>query len=389
MRMRVRIPQVIPQAVCAGWLALALATAAAGQFDSADAAQILRRGIAERAFPGCTVVVGTDERVLWSEAFGFQDYTNHVRVNRAAIYDLASVTKVAGTTSVFMRLVALGKVKLSDPVSRYLPEFMAASPTPEERARRKRITVEHLLTHTAGFVAWKPFYKTAHGYGELLKAIYATPLDAAPGERFRYSDCGMILAGEVASRAGGKPLRELERELVFDPLGMRDTLRCPPAKLAARIPPTEFEAATGKVVHGVVHDENARAGDGITGHAGLFATAEDLGKLARELLRATEGRSKLFPREVVEEFFRPRKVGVNAIRAIGWGIPEASPGQTERLVSHNGFTGTYLLLNLDQKRFVVLLTNRVHPTRDNDKLTRVRREFLETVAKQFEPPAAK
>lgn len=363
------------------WLAISVATAAAPDFT--DAANVLRRGIEARAFPGCTVVVGTDAQVLWSDAFGFQDYTNHVRVTRDALYDLASVTKVTGTTSVFMRFVALGKVKLSDLAGKYLPEFIAAAPTPEERAQRERITVEHLLTHTAGFVAWKPFYKTVRSYGELLKAIYAAPLESAPGERFRYSDCGMILAGEIAARAGGKPLRELERELVFDPLGMTNTLRRPPAELAGRIPPTEFEAATGKVVHGVVHDENARAGDGITGHAGLFATAEDLGKLAAELLRGTEGKSKLFPREVVEEFFRPRKLGADTIRAVGWGIPDSSPGKSDRLVSHNGFTGTYILLNLDQKRFVVLLTNRVHPTRDNDKLTRVRREFLDAVTKQF------
>ncbi len=378
-----RVPQRILRAVTTAVVLLAICVAAAGKPDFTEAAAVLQHGIQSHAFPGCSVVVGTDEQALWSDAFGFQDYTNQVRVTRDTLYDLASVTKVTGTTSVFMRLVALGKVKLSDPASKYLPECIAAAPTPAERAQREQITVEHLLTHTAGFVAWKPFYKTVQGYGELLKAIYATPLQSAPGERFRYSDCGMILAGEIAACAGGKPLRELERELVFDPLGMKDTLRCPPANLAARIPPTEFEAATGKVVQGVVHDENARAGDGITGHAGLFATAEDLGKLARELLRATEGKSTLFPRGVVEEFFRPRKLGGDTIRAVGWGIPDSSAGNTDRLVSHNGFTGTYILLNLDQKRFVVLLTNRVHPTRDNNKLTQVRRAFLEAVERQF------
>lgn len=380
---RMRFSQGMIRAGAAGVLALALSASAAAKFDATECARLLRQGIEERAFPGCTVVVGTDQRVLWSAAFGHHDYSGRHRVTRATLYDLASVTKVAGTTSVFLRLVALGKVRLNDSVSKHLPEFIAAAPTPEECAQRERTTIEHLLTHSAGLTAWKPFYKTAHGYTELLKAIYATPLESAPGERFRYSDCGMVLAGELAARAGGKPLRELERELVFDPLGMKDTWRCPPQRLAARIPPTEIEAAAGKAVHGVVHDENARAADGITGHAGLFATAEDLGKLARELLRATEGRSRLFPRAVANEFFRPREIGRSSVRAVGWGVVKNDAGQPTRVRSHNGFTGTYLQLDLEHKRFVVLLTNRVHPSRDNDKLTRVRREFLEAVECQF------
>lgn len=384
---QIRVLQCLVPFLAAGVLLPAGCVTAAPQFAATECRRILQQGIEQRAFPGCSVVVGTDERVLWSDAIGFQDYTNRVPVTREAIYDLASVTKVAGTTSVFMRLVALGKVKLSDPVGKYLPEFLAAAPTPEERPRRERITVEHLLTHSAGLPAWKPFYKAAQGYPEVLKAICATPLESAPGERFRYSDCGMMLAGEVAARAGGKPLRELERELVFDPLGMKDTLRCPPGKMAARIPPTEFEAATGKVVHGVVHDENARAGDGITGHAGLFASAEDLAKLAGELLCATEGRSKLFPRAVVDDFFRGRAIGNNSVRGIGWGIVRGDAGKAARIISHNGFTGTFTQLDLEHKRFVVLLTNRVHPTRENEKLTRVRREFLDAVAKQFKPMA--
>lgn len=352
-------------------------------FDFTECQAVLERGVKERAFPGCTAVVGTEAEVLWSGAIGHHDYTTQVAVRPETIYDLASVTKVAGTTAVFMRLVALAKVRLADPVSRYVPAFAAGGATPEERARRERVTVEHLLTHSSGLPSWKPFYRSVSSYSNLLEAVCETPLESEPGERVRYSDCGMMLAGEVAARAGGKPLKALERELVFDPLGMTNTLRCPDASLADRIPPTEVEADTGRAVHGIVHDENARAGGGETGHAGLFATAEDLGKLARELLRACQGRSKLFPREVVEEFFRPRQIG-RATRAIGWNLMEEKPG---RVVNHNGFTGTYLELDLDRNRFVVLLTNRVHPSRDNNSVGRVRREFLAAVARQFDPPA--
>jgi CubicO group peptidase (beta-lactamase class C family) len=366
-------------------LMLAITGCDAMRFSPSEPAAILRRAIADRAFPGCTVVVGTDQGVLWSAALGFQDYSGRVRVRRDALYDLASVTKVAGTTPVFMRLVALGKVSLADPVGRYLPEFIAAAPSPQEREERERITVEQLLTHTAGLVAWQPFYKTVQGYPDLLRAIYTTPLAARPGDGFCYSDCGMILAGEVAARAGGRPLARLEHELVFGPLGMRDSMRCPPQNRLPRIPPTEFDAETARVVRGVVHDENARASGGVTGHAGLFATAEDLGRLARELLRATEGRSRLFPRSVAEDFFRGRRTGVDSVRAIGWGVASGEAGKLAEVVCHSGFTGTYIQLNLDRKRFVVLLTNRVHPSRDNGKIAAVRQEFLQAVSRQFEP----
>ena len=364
-----------------GALVLLFPISAVGRaFDSAECEAVLERGVKERAFPGCTAAVGTDERVLWSGAVGCHDYTNRVPVQPDTLYDLASVTKVAGTTAVFMRLVALGKVRLSDRVGCFVPAFVAGGTTPEDRARREGVTVEHLLTHSSGLPSWKPFYRSVNSYSNLLAAVCQTPLESPPGERVRYSDCGMMLAGEVAARAGGKPLSALERELVFDPLGMTDTLRCPSASLADRIPPTEVEAGTGRAVHGVVHDENARAGGGETGHAGLFATAEDLGRLARELLRARQGRSELFPREVVDEFFRPRQIG-RATRAVGWNLMEEKPG---RGVNHNGFTGTYLELDLDQNRWVVLLTNRVHPSRDNNAVGRVRREFLAAVAKQFD-----
>lgn len=366
-------------------LAVGITGCAAMRFNPSEPATILRRAIADRAFPGCTVVVGTDQRVLWSAAFGFQDYSGRVRIRRDALYDLASVTKVAGTTPVFMRLVALGKVSLADPVRRYLPEFVTAASSPQERAERERITVEQLLTHTAGLVAWQPFYRTVQGYPDLLHAIYATPLATQPGEGFCYSDCGMILAGEVAARAGGRPLARLEQELVFGPLGMRDSMRCPPRNRLPRIPPTEFDAETATLVRGVVHDENARACGGVTGHAGLFATADDLGRLARELLHATRGLSRLFPRPVAEEFFRGRSTGVDSVRAIGWGVESGEAGKLAEVVYHSGFTGTYLQIDLDRRWFVVLLTNRVHPSRDNGKIAAVRQEFLQAVSRQFEP----
>jgi CubicO group peptidase (beta-lactamase class C family) len=367
-----------------GLLVCAAAGWAASAPDFSDAAAILRRGIEDHAFPGCTVVVGTADKVLWSEAFGCLDYTGHAPVTRETLYDLASVTKVTGTTSVFMQLVQQGKVRITDPVSKFIPEFVDLAPTAEEREKRKQITIEHLLTHTAGLTAWKPYYRTQTNYAGMLHAILTTPLESDPGARFRYSDFGMLLAGEVASRAGKKPLAVLEQELVFEPLGMTNTMRNPPARLRGRIAPTELVPGSTNFVHGVVHDENARAAEGITGHAGLFSTAEDLGKLAAELLRASEGKSKWLSHSVFEEFVRPHELAPDSVRGLGWGL-ERSEG---RAISHNGFTGTYIRIDLRRKMYLVLLTNAVHPTRNNNKLGRVRREAIAAILETIDRSSA-
>ena len=352
--------------------------------DFTEARGVLERAIRDRAFPGCTVEVGTEDRVLWSEALGRFDYTDGTRVTTSTIYDLASLTKVAGTTAVYMRLVALDKVRLNKPVSQFLPGFIEGAASDEEKSWRQKITIEHLLTHTAGLAAWKPLYKSVNSYAALLQAIYATPLESEPGRRFRYSDLGMILAGEIASRIGGKPLAELERELVFNPLGMSDTLRHPSTNLLARIPPTEKLPDTGEFVHGVVHDENARAGEGITGHAGLFSTVGDLGKLVTEFLRALDGRSAWCPKEVVQDFFTERKLDDGSHRTLGWGLVRNGDGSYGPALSHTGFTGTSIWIDPERKLYVVLLTNRVHPTRDNNKISSARGEFIGSVVATVE-----
>jgi CubicO group peptidase (beta-lactamase class C family) len=366
-----------------GLVCCVIAGRAAGSPDFAEAAAILKGGIEDHAFPGCAVLVGTADKILWSEAFGCLDYTHHVPVTKQTLYDLASVTKVTGTTSVYMQLVKQGRVRMSDLVSKYLPEFLELAPTDEDRAKRKQITVEHLLTHTAGLTAWKAYYRSQTNYAGMLQAILKTPLESEPGARFRYSDFGMMLAGEIASRVGKKPLAELERELVFGPLGMTNTMRNPPPQLSPRVALTERLPDSTNFVHGVVHDENARAGEGITGHAGLFSTAEDLGKLGAELLRADEGKSAWLSKVVLAEFASPHELARNSNRGLGWGIERGS----ERAIGHNGFTGTYIRVELTRKMYIVLLTNAVHPTRDNNKLGAVRRAFLDSVLQTFDQSA--
>lgn len=352
--------------------------------DFAQASAVLEKAITDGAFPGCAVAAGNRDGILWSAGLGHHDYEARQSVSAETIYDLASLTKVVGTTTVLMRLVALGKVDLSEPVVTYLPEFSSDPSGPENRTRQT-ITVADLLRHEGGLPSWKPFYRTVATYSELLNAALSVPLESAPGKRYRYSDIGFILLGEVAARAGRKQLPELERELVFEPLGMKSTGRNPPESLRDHIPPTERWANRDGFVHGVVHDENARVGEGITGHAGLFATAPDLALLAGELLRGWEGKSRLFPKEVMEQF--SGRQSEDRHRGLGWALSSGS-GSGGSLLSpsafgHTGFTGTSLWIDPAQDFYIILLTNRVHPTRDNQKIGRVRASLADAAVRDL------
>jgi CubicO group peptidase (beta-lactamase class C family) len=369
-------------AILALTLATRLSSLAADRSDFPNAANVLEQALEAKAFPGCSVAVGNSEEMIWCDAFGQFDYDDGPRVKRNTIYDLASLTKVSATTATYMRLVALGKIRVTDPVADYLPELLSAAPTDAEKRTREKITIEHLLTHSSGLTGWKPFYREVSSHEAMIDKIVSSPLEAAPGTRVRYSDPGMMLLGEIASRCGAQKLPDLATELVFRPLHMDDTMFNPPKKLLGRIPPTETWPGTNTFVHGVVHDENARAAEGITGHAGLFSTAEDLSKLAQEILRGLDGKSKLFPSDVVADFVRERKDG----RGLGWGVgkTEHPDGKTTRYISHTGFTGTSIRVDLDKKVYIILLSNRVHPSRDNDKVGRVRSRLAEAVMEDLE-----
>ena len=283
--------------------------------DFQRAAAILQRAIKDHVFPGCAVAVGNHRQVLWCQGFGRLDYEGGAAVTPHTLYDLASLTKIVGTTSVVLTLVRDGKLALTDPVSKYVPEFLTAGKDATDRRRRARVTIEHLLTHSSGLPAWEPLYKSAHTYDGILKQVIATPLEADPGVRTRYSDLGAMLLGEAAARAGGKRLADLERERVFKPLALTETLRNPPKSLLPRIAPTEARPDGKGYWHGIVHDENARAGEGLTAHAGLFSTAADMARWSTEWLKAVRGESKFFPQPLAMQFTKRRNLVKGSSRA--------------------------------------------------------------------------
>ena len=354
-----------------------------------EAKNVLERAIADQAFPGCAFAVGTKSKVLWTGGLGRFAYDDKVAVDlglignptpsEKTIYDLASLTKVVGTTSVILKLASEKKLSLDDPVIRWIAEFGGG----DDYARRAEITLEHLLVHASGLPAWIAFYRDANDYDSLLKLVRSTPLEAAPATQYRYSDLGFILLGEIDATASGISQAELEQQKIFAPLGMTNTTRMLADRQKLLVPPTELDPDTQRFVHGVVHDENSRSANGQTGHAGLFSTAEDLSRFAAEYLRALAGDGMVFEQSFAQQFTRRRNLIDGSSRALGWDTPSgrSSGGKdiSPSAFGHTGFTGTSMWIDPDRGVYLILLTNRVHPTRDNRKISRVRHEFANAV----------
>ncbi len=307
--------------------------------------------LAHGAAPGCVVVLGRGDGVVFRRAYGLRALEPaRERMAADTIFNLASLSKAVSTTTAVMWLVEHGRVELDAPASRYVPELRGGG--------RERITVRHLLTHTAGLPPVDPLRDYGDDRAANLTRILHTPLDAPPGARSRYSDLSFIILGALVERVAGERLDAFAREHVFAPLGMRDTRYTPPASLRPRIAPTErAERRGGIIVRGEVHDPRAWRLGGVAGNAGLFASADDLSRFARMLLNggALDG-TRVLAADTVE-VMTARQPGVG--RALGWDMDHAS--LSRRAFGHGGFTGTSLWIDPDRDLFVLLLSNRVHP----------------------------
>jgi CubicO group peptidase (beta-lactamase class C family) len=274
-----------------------------------------------------------------------------------------------------LRLVGSGRVALDTPVVRYLPEWQVPG--------AGRVTVRHLLSHNAGLPAWRALYKEAATPEEAMALVLATPLDTVPGVRFVYSDLGFILLGRLVERVSGEPLVSYSPTHVFAPVGMRDTRFLPPASWKGRTAPTEQDPWRQRKVRGEVHDENGARLGGVAGHAGLFSTAHDLSRFARLYLNggALDG-VRVFDSTTVAAFTRVQDTTVSR-RALGWETPTGRNSAGVRLTAtafgHTGFTGTSLWMDPERDLFVLLLTNRVNPTRQNLRIGAVRTGLADAV----------
>jgi CubicO group peptidase (beta-lactamase class C family) len=345
---------------------------------------VLDRALADSAFPGGVAVIGSRDGILASYGVGVLDRAIPVRPDEETIWDLASLTKVVALTSAMIVLVDEGRIDLDAPVQRYLPEWSGGG--------KERVTVRHLLTHSSGLPAWRPLYKEAVGPQDAAALVLATPLDTVPGARMVYSDLGIVLAGTIVERIAGQPLDAFVRERVFEPLGMTSTMYRPDSSLLARIAPTEFDPWRQRQPRGEVHDENAFALGGVAGHAGLFGTARDLARLARAYLNGGTLDGARFARPETLARFTARQDPALSHRAIGWETPTGSNSAGHLLspsaFGHTGFTGTSIWIDPERDLFVVLLTNRVNPTRQNLRISRVRVALADAVAPLFPPRPA-
>ena len=303
------------------------------------------------------MVVGRKGFAVWSKGFGSLDWSGKSAVTaKESIYDLASLTKVIGTTTAIMLLFDQGKIDLDAPVSRYLATFAGGL--------KDQVTVRHLLTHRAGLPAGRELWRIARTPAEAREAVLSSPIQCTPGNCYEYSDLGADILGFVAEAVSGEPLDTfLERE-VFAKLGMNDTHYRLNVADVQRTAPTEIAPPRGYPLRGEVHDENAWALGGVAGHAGLFSTAADLSVFAQMLLDGGKyGGVRIIADSTVALFTR-RAAGH---RALGWDTCEGHLGcgqyMSERAFGHTGFTGTSLWLDPDRHMFVILLTNRVYASR--------------------------
>jgi CubicO group peptidase (beta-lactamase class C family) len=319
--------------------------------------RVVNRGINAGGYPGAAVVVGRKGAAVWEKGFGSLKWTpGSTRVTaERTIYDLASVSKVVGTTTAVMVLYDQGKLQLDDPVYKYVPEFSGG--------RKDQVTIRHLLTHRSGLPAGRDLWRVGSP-AEAKRAVLATPVYCQPGACFEYRDLGADVLGWVAEAAAGEPLDRFLASRVFEPLGMRETMYRPADSLRTRIAPTEMTPPRGYPLQGEVHDENAYAMGGVVGHAGLFSTAADLAVFSQMMLNGGTYNGVRVISDSTVRLFTRRTAGT---RALGWDTCAGNGGcgqyLSERAFGHTGYTGTSLWIDPDREMFVILLTNRVHAAR--------------------------
>jgi serine-type D-Ala-D-Ala carboxypeptidase len=336
---------------------------------------VLDRAVADGAFPGAYAVVGSREGIVAEYGAGRLDSADATAPTARTVWDLASLTKVIGTTSAVLQLVGSGRVELDAPAVRYLPEWTVAGAA--------QVTVRHLLSHNAGLPAWRALYKEADGADEAMRLILATPLDTLPGVRFVYSDLGFILLGRIVERVSGESLSAYGPAHIFGPAGMRETRYLPPSAWRGRTAPTEQDPWRQRKLRGEVHDENAARLGGVAGHAGLFSTAHDLARFARLYLNGGQiDGARVLDSATIAAFTRVQDSTVSR-RALGWETPTGrnSAGQhlSPQAFGHTGFTGTSIWMDPSRNVFVILLTNRVNPTRQNTRIGGVRSALADAV----------
>ncbi len=331
----------------------------------------LNQAISDSAFPGCAISVGYRGKLIFEQSFGNFTYDPHspkIEVN--SIFDLASVTKVVATTTISMILYDQGRLDLNWRVADIVPAFQGND--------KDKVTIRQILTHTSGLPGWIRFYLELNGKERIVREICNTELVNEPGTVYVYSDLGMILMQNVIETITKKPLDQLVRDYITTPLGMKRTFFNPDSGLREEIVPTEISEWHKKLVHGFVHDENTYVMGGVSGHAGLFSTVQDLSIFCQMYLnKGLYDGKRILKSETINLFTSRQNMIEGSTRALGWDTRSEEHSMAGEFMSmsafgHSGFTGTSIWIDPENQVFVVLLSNRVYPTRENRKISRVR-----------------
>ena len=351
--------------------------------------QSMDAAVGRGVFPGAVLVVREGQSVFYHRAFGHRSLVPEVTpMQEQTIFDISSLTKPFATTVAMMLMVKDGRIRLDDRVTRFFHNFGVHGKT--------HITFRHLLSHCSGLPAWQPYYEEilqierkgrinflgSHGAKEYVyQEICRERLEYKTGTRSLYSDLGFILLGAAIEEISGVTLDRFCRDHIFRPLGLHTIAFVDLSLLRVRrlepvtdmIAPTERCRWRKKILCGEVHDDNAYAMGGVSGHAGLFASAQDLDTILCRLKECFRGSSGWIPQRIVAEFWTRDRTVPSSTWCLGWDTPSAEGSSagayfSPHSVGHLGFTGTSVWLDLERDRHVILLTNRVHPDRDNEAI---------------------
>jgi serine-type D-Ala-D-Ala carboxypeptidase len=352
-------------------------------------------------FPGAVVLVKQAGKVLYRRAVGYRSLEPmQTSLNEETLFDVASLTKPLATTLAFLLLVKQKRLSLDDRVSRFFPNFGVYGKMP--------ITFRHLLSHSSGLPAWRPYYKeilaretkgkklgwlgTSAAREFVYTELQREKLDATPGQRAVYSDLGFILLGAAVESIGGMGLDQYCQDKIFRPLGLRSTTFMNMERMRLRklqpvlecFAPTERCVWRKRIICGEVHDDNAYAMGGVSGHAGLFSSVDDIDRLVSVLLACYRGEHAFLPAPLMRECWTPTHSVPGSTWALGWDTPSPKGSSTgglfsPRSVGHLGFTGASLWIDLDRQIHVIMLSNRVHPRRSNDKIHAFRPVLHDTI----------
>ena len=365
-----------------------------------------QQALAEGVFPGAVVLVSKDGSVVYEQAFGSRTLAPHkTPMELGTIFDLASLTKPMATTVAFMLLLKEKKVRLDDLITRVIPMYGVFG--------KNLTTFRHLLNHSSGLPAWKAFFediirnekagrinfvasRAAKNY--VYEQIHREKPLCAPGSQCLYSDLGFMILGEAIEVLTSNTLDRFCQERIFKPLGLRATGFVDLTQLRTHrlqpveemIAPTENCPWRKKILCGEVHDDNAYAMGGVAGHAGLFSSARDVHAFLLRMSQCFQGKDNFLPQALVQEFFKKGESAGNANFALGWDTPSLERSASGHLfsshsVGHLGFTGCSLWWDLEKSCHIVLLTNRVHPSRKNEKIKDFRPSIHDEIMKVLFP----